>query len=144
MAKKIELSTKMETFEIEFKDRNTSVEISFNASDPELAVRFDDMRKRIGKKLNNITNIELDEKGNPHKLDEVDIIRKLNKCISDEIDFAFGNKISDKLFQFCSPMAITGNELFVEQFIKAITPVIKETVMKNNRELDKHLAKYTK
>ena len=142
MAKKIELSTKMETFEIEFKDRGITAEIQFNPADPDLAVRFEEMQKRIEEKLNSLTKIELDENGNAKDLAFVDNIKKVNSLLCDELDRAFGNKISDVVFQFCSPMAITGGEYFIVQFIKAISPVIEKSIKEKNKALNRHLQKY--
>lgn len=144
MGNKIILDTGLKTFEIEFKDRGFSTEIQFNPADTGLATRFKEMQNRISEGLKDLTDIELDEDGKAKDLSFVDNISKVDNLICDELDRAFGNKISDKIFCFCSPLAITGNEYFILQFIKAISPVIEENIKQKNRALNKHLSKYSK
>lgn len=144
MANQITLSTGLQTFEIVFKDRGVTTEIKFNPADTGLATRFKEMQNRITDGLKGLTDIELDENGRAKDLSFVDNIEKIDKLICEEIDRAFGNEISEEVFRFCSPLAITGNEYFILQFIRAVSPVIEENIKSKNKTLNKHLAKYSK
>lgn len=144
MVNKITLDTGLKTFEIEFKDRGVTAEIAFNPADPDLALRFSKFQKRVEEKLKGLTDIELNADGTPKDLSFVKNIEEINKIIYQELDLAFGNPISETLFQFCNPMATINGKYFVIQFMEAIAPVIKANVTAEKKKLDKHLSKYAK
>lgn len=144
----IELKTGLTPFPIYFPDRDTTVEIAFNPTDPNLATRFGEMKARLEEKTKGLKAIEVNPDGTPKNLEFVDTMNDFNKIMCDEIDRAFGNVISDKLFQFCSPFAIVDGNYFILNFVEAITPVIREYANKGNKaaqaRVNKHLAKYTR
>lgn len=144
MAERIVLNTGLKEYEIYFEDRNESITIAFNPSDTGLVVRFQELEERVNKRLEGLTDIELDENGLPKDLSFVDNIKLVNSALGEELDRAFGNKISDKLFSKCDPLSTKGGEYFIVQFIKQITPVIKKDIEKENKSLQKHLKGYIK
>lgn len=138
----INVKTGLKTFKINFSDRNESAEISFNPNDPDLSIRFSELKDRIGEKLKNVKDIDLNEDGTAKDLSYVEQVKEITDIVKSEIDIAFGNKISDVVFKYCSPMALVDGDYFILQFIKAISPVIKSNIENESRKLDKHLAKY--
>lgn len=142
MSNKIILNTGLQTFEIEFADRGVTTEISFNPSDPDLALRFSMFKDRVDEQMKGMKDIELNADGTPKDLSFVENIKEINRIIYSELDAAFGYPISETVFQFCNPMATTNGKYFVVQFMEAITPVIRENVMNEKKKLDKHLNKY--
>lgn len=142
MAEKIKLNSGLKTFEVEFEDRGVTTEISFNPSDPDLAVRFSKFQGNVEEKMKDLKDIELDANGMPKDLSFVENIKEINHIIYDEIDKAFGNPVSEKLFQFCNPMASINGKYFVVQVMEALSPVIKESATSERRKLEKHLNKY--
>lgn len=144
MAKKIILNTNMETVELDFVDRGVVAEIQFDPTDPNLAVRFGEMEERIKTEIQKLPEIELDGDGRPKDTGLIENIKEVNQIIYDEIDRVFGNKISQTVFQFCSPFSVSKGRYFIMQFIEAIAPLIKKSIEEENKALVKHLAKYTK
>lgn len=148
MANKIVLGSGLETFEIEFKDRGINTEISFNPSDPDLAKRLFEAQKIIDDKSKEVQAFEMDENGIPNTDSCVEYFNDVNQIVFDAIDYAFGNKVSDKIFQFCSPFAIVGGEYFMLHFLNQITPILKSIIedkqKKASANANKHLAKYLK
>lgn len=148
MAKKITLGSGLETFEIEFKDRGITTEIAFNPSDPDLAKRLMEAQNIIEENSKEVQSFEMDENGIPNIAGCVNYFNETNKVVFDAIDYAFGNKVSDKIFQFCSPFAIVGEEFFMLHFLKKITPIIEKMIVDNQKKAsanaNKHLAKYMK
>lgn len=144
MAERIVLNSGLKEYEIYFEDRDESVTIAFNPSDTGLVVRFQELEDRVNKRLEGLTDIELDENGVPKDLGFVDNIKLVNIALGEELDRAFGNKISEKLFSKCDPLSTRNGEYFILQFIKQITPVVKKDIEKENRALQKHLQGYVK
>lgn len=144
MSEKIILNSGLKTIEIEFEDRNVTTEIKFNPADPDLALRFSKFQERVDKKISELEEIELNTDGTPKDLSYVKQIEDINDIIYSELDYAFGNKISAQLFQFCNPMASVGGKYFVVSFIEAITPVIQKCAIAEKNALQKHFAKYNR
>ena len=136
MAHKITVGSGLETFEIEFVDRGVTAEIAFNPSDPDLP-----------KRLYEAQNI-IDENGVPNIEGAVDYLNEANQIVYDAVDYAFGNKISDVLFQHCSPYAIVNGEYFIWTFFNAMAPVLEDIINKSqkkaNENMNKYLSKYMK
>lgn len=144
----LDLSLGFKTFRIRFADFNDEVEISFNPADADLPKRLFEAEKRIKESAKNMQNIEMNEDGTPVTDDYIEKMNAVNAMIFDAVDYAFGNKISDKVFKYCSPLAITGGKPFVVQFFEKITPVlekiIKQEQAKSDKATQKYLAKYGK
>ncbi len=144
MAERIELTSGLREYELYFKDRDATVTIAFNPADTGMAVRLNEFESRVNEKLKGLTDIELDANGMPKDMSFIDNIKLINKSLSEELDRAFGNKISDKVFAFCDPLATIDGKYFVLQFIEQITPVMKRCIERENKALQKHIAGYRK
>lgn len=143
----MKLKTGLIAFPIEF-DNGEKDKIYFNPNDPDLFVRFSDFEGRMNDKLSEIEEMDLDNDGMPREKALVEMMRKINQSVYEEIDIAFGNKISDVVFKYCSPFAIVNGEYFLEQFVAVIRPEINKYNEKANLELQKkkqkHIEKYAK
>ena len=144
MTNKIVLDTNLKSYEVEFKDRGITTEIRFNPADPDLAVRFSELQDRVSEGLKDLSDIELDENGRAKDMSFVENIKKVDALIRGELDRAFGNEISEIVFQFCSPMASVNGKYFIVQFIEAVSPFIEKSIEDENKALKKHLAKYNR
>ena len=143
----MKLKTGLVAVPIEF-DNGEKDKIYFNPNDPDLFVRFSDFEGRMNDKLSKIEEMDLDNDGMPREKALVEMMRKINQSVYEEIDIAFGNKISDVVFKYCSPFAIVNGEYFLEQFVAVIRPEINKYNAKANLELQKkkqkHIEKYAK
>lgn len=143
----MKLKTGLVAVPIEF-DNGEKDKIYFNPNDPDLFVRFSDFEGRMNDKLSKIEEMDLDNDGMPREKALVEIMRKINQSVYEEIDIAFGNKISDVVFKYCSPFAIVNGEYFLEQFVAVIRPEINKYNEKASLELQKkkqkHIEKYAK
>ena len=148
MAHKIVLDKGLEIFEIEFKGTGITAEIAFNPSDADLPKRLFEAQKIIDEKTKEIKKYETDENGVPDTDAYINYINTMNQVVYDAVDYAFGNKISDVVFRYCSPYTIVGNEYFILHFFKQITPVVEKIIgdkqKKASANVNKHLAKYMK
>lgn len=148
MAHKIKLGNDLEVFEIEFEGRNSTVEIEFNPNDPDLSKRLMEAQKIINEKSKGIKQFEVDENGMPNADSCVQYLNEMNQVVYDAVDYAFGNKISDKVFKYCSPYGIVNGEYFVLHFFNRMIPELKKIISssqkKANENMNKHLAKYMK
>lgn len=148
MANKIVLDSGLETFEIYFKDRDESTEISFNPSDSDLPKRLFEAQKTIEEKAKEVKEFDLDENGIPDTEECIEHFNDVNRIVYDAVDYAFGNKISDKVFRHCSPFAIVGGEYYILHFFNRVAPLLQEIIAKNQKaasaNANKHLAKYMK
>lgn len=144
MGNKIVLETGLKTYDINFTDRGVTASISFNPADADLAVRFDDFKDRVMDQLKSFDDIELNANGEAKDLGFVEPLRKATQIIKDELDIAFGNAISNTIFQFCSPFALINGKYFVVQVMEAIAPIIRDGIKAESKKLEKHLGKYAK
>jgi hypothetical protein len=143
----MKLKTGLIAFPIEF-DNGEKDKIYFNPNDPDLFIRFADFEGKMNNRLAEIKDVELENDGTPKEKALVEMMRGINQAICEELDIAFGNKISDVVFKYCSPFAIINGEYFLEQFVMAIRPEISKYNEKANLELQKkkqkHIEKYAK
>lgn len=148
MAYKIKTKSGLEDFELEFTDRKVTEVIQFNPFDTDLPKRLFEAQKSIEEKTKEIKQFELDENGIPNVDECVDYLESINKIVYDAIDYAYGNKISDTVFKYCSPFAVIDGEYyiwrFMQQMAEVLEPIIGETRKKANANLNKHIAKYVK
>lgn len=144
----INIKTGLKTFKINFSDRNESAEISFNPADSELSNRLFKAQKMIEKKADSIESFDVDENGVPNVDEYIRCMDETNQAVYDAVDYAFGNKISDKLFAYCSPFAVVDGKYFIVTFFEQIAPVIRNIVEKEgskaSEEAQKYINKYKK
>ena len=135
----IVLDEGLETFNLLFKERDEAVAITFNPSDTDLVIRLEKSIAAIDEALAGISGDDTSS----------ETLKKINEVIYEQVDFIFGNKISDKVFKHCSPIATNAKgETFVERFMNAITPYIRDRVAAARQasvaRVSKHTAKYEK
>lgn len=120
--------------------------IYFNPNDIDFFVRLTDM-------INSSSDLyeekaELFEK-EEDEIEKLRIIDSLNEQIKKEVDIAFGNDVSSKIFKYCSPVSIvkSKNTLYMFYILDWIIPKIqketKETAGSAKSALDKAMAKHT-
>ncbi len=141
MSSKLSIKNVLEPFEIYFEDKDETVTIYFNPTDPDLLIRFFEVEKRVEKKIRNIGQRKA-VKNKDKAENYLSLIKETNKVIYDEVDYAFGNKISDKVFKYCSPLAIVNGKYFITTFFEAIAPVIEKNISDANEKLNEHIKEY--
>lgn len=137
----MKLSTGKVAFLIEF-DNGDKDYIYFNPSDPNLSVRLTDFQEKITAKIKEIDGIRLNEEGKPEDNSFVEDFRKFQNFLFEELDIAFGGKVSEIVFKHCSPFAIVDGDYFIIQFIEAIKPEIEKHVKQANADIEKKMAKH--
>lgn len=137
------------TYNVVFEDRGISVPISFNPNDMNMLTRLEESQKNIEKATEEIPD-DINVSEDSENISEYsEIIKKINDIVYKEIDNIFGNAISKKIFQFCSPLSADKNGItFIERFMNAIAPVMQRDIQQAQAESDKriakHIAKYQK
>lgn len=143
----IKLSTGKVAFPIEFDNGDVET-IYFNPNDPDLVERLNGIGKRVQEKLENLKDIELDERGEPVSESVIDVYTALKNALYEEIDRAFDSDVCEKVFKHCSPLAIVDGNYFILNFLEAIAPEIKTYIEKANKDVEKkmqkHIGKYQK
>lgn len=143
----MKLSTGKVAFPIEF-DNGDKDTIYFNPSDPNLFVRFTEFEKKIDERLKDVKDYELNADGTVKSEELAESFKKINNIVCEELDTAFGSKISDVVFKHCSPFAIVDGEYFIVQFVEALKPEIQKHIKKaqaeNAKKMEKHTGKYKK
>ena len=143
----MKLNTGKVAFPIEF-DNGDKQNIYFNPHDPDLAFRMKDFRGNVEKRTKDLKDMQLNNDGTPENEEVIEEFRKIRNIVCEELDVAFNGDISAVVFKYCSPFAIVNGDYFIMQFIEAITEEIKERISASNDEvkknMQKHIAKYTK
>lgn len=139
MEEKLTVTSGLRPFKIYFEDRNETVTIYFNPVDPKLPQKLLDIEKKIEKNFN-INKRK--EEGTINENDYLKVISELDNFVRSEIDYAFGNKISDKVFRFCSPLSIINGKYFFTIFLETLMPAIVKSIYEENESLNKHIGEY--
>lgn len=143
----MKLSTGKIAFPIEFDNGDKNC-IYFNPNDPNLSIRLANFQEKMVKRTEDLEKITLNESGVPEEIEVIESFKKFQEVLMEELDFAFGAKISSIVFKYCSPFAVVNGDYFIVQFIEAIKPEIEKHIKKSNADVEKkmakHLNKYTK
>ena len=143
----MKLNTGKIGFLIEF-DNGDKQSIFFNPNDPDLMVRMSHLEEKINEHVKEMEDVALDEEGNPIEEKQIKLFEEMQEIVKKELDYAFGGDISAVVFKHCSPFAIVGDEYFIVQFIRAITPEIvkhvKQATIDTAKRMEKHIQKYKK
>ena len=137
----MKLSTGKIAFPIEFDNGVTEV-IYFNPNDPDLFVRFSNFENKVTERLNKLEDMELSNDGTPTNKEHIEMFSKMVGIIREELDYVFGNNVSDVVFKYCSPFAIINGEYYLVQFVLAIRPEIEKCNKKAKEKAEKNLAKH--
>ena len=141
MAELITLTKGLRPFELRFTDAEETVTIYFNPTDPDLLKRLMEVEKRIDGKLENVRKKTKRKDVNKAK-DFINAAEEMKEIIYNEVDYAFGNKISDKVFEHCSPLTIINGKYFLTIFLETMSPVIAKIITEENESLMKHIGEY--
>lgn len=148
----ININSGLESVNLVFEDRNEVVTISFNPSDMDIILRINKSQENIKKELDKIPS-ELKLNSDMSEEEEFSeyavFIQKVNDLIYKEVDSIFGNSVSKEVFKFCNPLSADKSGLtFIERFLNAVAPYIKERIEKTKKatekRVDKHIGKYKK
>jgi hypothetical protein len=110
--------------------------ISFNPKDYNLAVRIKDGMEKIKE----ICSIEYDNMNNEESLD---LYKKCESDLREEINKIFDYDVSSVLFQNMSSLSSSKGKLFIEQFLEGVSPVIIDEIQKEQKASEKRISKYT-
>lgn len=137
----MKLSTGKVAFPIEF-DNGDIQTIYFNPNDPNLFIRMSELQERVSERINDIKDMELNADGKPQNNEALEQFERIQNIVFDELDYAFGSKISDIVFKYCSPFAVTGGQYFIIQFMEAMLPELEKEIKKSNKQVNEHMRKY--
>ena len=121
--------------------------IRFNPSDFSILERFNTAMKEIENAYNKIDkDVELNTDGSPvENLDEyVEIIKKVNMLINEQVDYIFGSNVSAIAFGNQSPLSTVKGVPLFERFIRAAQAYIEKEVIAEQKASQKRGEKYTK
>ena len=133
------IDTGLVRFELPF-DRGTE-EIFFNPNDTGFFVRLKDLLDFLPEKYK-----EAFEKFNAEgvtKEEQINITRQVNEEICEQFDIAFGNKVSDKIFKWCSPTSVVRNlkMYYPYYFLQMISPDIEKETGEAMAEIQEEIKK---
>lgn len=136
----IKIETGLKTYDIEDEHGNVRGQISFNPADINIYPRAQEMQKNVLKWLEDLSlieNIDSDAEMNK-KIEEVD------KFIKDEVNKLFDDpNTSSVVFGNQNSLSTYKGKTFIERFLLAFIPIIKEETTKELNKSIKHAEKYT-
>lgn len=127
---------------INFTNGKEPVTIMFNPADTDMVRRLFEAQKMINDKAALMEDLKMDEQGMPIADDYIVKANELNDLVYEAIDYAFNTNVSENVFKYCKPFAITDGQPFVMQFLEKITPFIKDTMEKEQKKAQKYANKY--
>lgn len=139
----MKLSTGKIAFPITIDDNSTEY-IYVNPQDPNLMFRLKALQGNLLEKIKQFDDVELTPEGKPATDSFVETFEKIQNIFFEEIDNAFGSKVSKVAFKYCSPFAIVeGLDVkFCEVFIREFISEIENEIRKRNS--NKYAKKYNK
>ena len=138
MAEKITFNTGAKSYEIVDQDGNELGVFRFIPSDAGILKRYKEAAAFFSGINDRIKNKDFEE-----------ILPELEKEAGEKIDLLFGASVSESFFKITSPFTIIDSgETFAEQIITVIGGIIEkelsEREKKQQEQIDKYVAKYTK
>lgn len=120
--------------------------IYFNPNDTDFFLRIKNMFKKISQIYSNIKNEY--EKEDITTAEQIELSENANNEIKKEVDFAFGNKVSEGIFKYCSPTSFVKSKkmyftyYILEFLLQEINDEIGEAVSESVKEMQKISQKY--
>lgn len=125
--------------------------ISFDPTDINLGVRIMESLEVIEKLKNELPDeMEVQEGGETSKEAKkyIDEIKRIDGIIKEQIDYMLDAKVSSVVFGNTSTLAIKGGKLYIERFLDAVLPIIREAIESegkaSQKRIEKHTGKYKK
>lgn len=139
----MKLSTGKVAFPIEF-DNGDKQNIYFNPTDPDLFLRFGELKDRIVERINKFNDVEINENGEPKNQDDYEAFKKIRNLICTEIDWAFGGDVCSVLFKYVNPFAVVENKYYVIYVMEKMLPEIEKKINKANQKANQKMEEYIK
>ncbi len=114
--------------------------IYIQPSDFNIQMRANQAEKNISELLSTFDNV------NPENFKEyAALLEEVDRKTREEINNIFNYDVSKPVFGACSPfMTLKSGKCYVEEFLDAIIPIIKEYAEKAAKASEKRIAKHTK
>jgi hypothetical protein len=109
--------------------------------------RFHESVKHITEYQNKLKDIHLKPDGSAQE-DTVDyqktaeLVAESRKFINEQIDYIFGNHVSETVFGVQSPLSSIKGKFLFERFLECVTPMIQGELKEEGKAQKKHLDKY--
>ena len=139
----MKLSTGKVAFPIEF-DNGDKQNIYFNPTDPDLFLRFQELKGRLIDKISGMADYEINEDGTPKNQSEYELFKAFRNLMCEEINRAFGNDVCTVLFKYVNPLAIVEGDYYVLYVIEKLLPEIKKHINNSNEKANKKMQEYIK
>lgn len=105
--------------------------IYINPSDFNILTRLEEVKKNMEK----IPDFKEDITG--------DSVIEADRYVREQIDYLFGDKVSDTVFKNQHSMSTLKGVTFVERLIEGLTPVIEQIITKEVKSSEERMKKYT-
>lgn len=131
----VQIKTDISLDEYEFVDTDGKVlfSITFNASDVNLARRYDEMVRHMDE-----LNTDQTEE------DTSEALAKAEKEIGERMDKLLGHPVSEQIFSVMSPFTpLKNGKLYIEEVVEKIGAVIESETGKRLKKVQNRMGKYT-
>nr|DAE13838.1 MAG TPA: hypothetical protein [Siphoviridae sp. ctLNL10] len=137
----IKIDSNVKKYQIVDENDNELGVIQIDTTDFSFFTRVKSAENSIKEKLQHFKDI-IAEKNSDYD-DKLDEIEKLDVEIKAQINYMFGSDVSSIVFGNKNCLSIGKGELFLERFMNAILPVIKQDIKRERAISEERIAKYT-
>jgi hypothetical protein len=137
----IKIDSNVKKYQIVDENDNELGVIQIDTTDFSFFTRVKSAENSIKEKLQHFKDI-IAEKNSDYD-DKLDEIEKLDVEIKAQINYMFESDVSSIVFGKKNCLSIGKGELFLERFMNAILPVIKQDIKRERAISEERIAKYT-
>lgn len=138
---KIKISTNRKEYQICDENDNELGVIKVDVTDFNFFARTKETEAVVEKTLRELEELAAKEISNEDNLME---FTKLDEKIKKQLNYMFDYDVSSVVFGNQHCLSLGNGELFLERFMTAIVPVIKNDIAKEQRKSKQKISKYTK
>lgn len=119
--------------------------ISFNPTDTNLLVRYEQVKKTIEKAIKDMPEeTDMKEEISEENLKKTSaILKKTDKLIKEQLNYLFDTDVSKVVFGNMNALSMANGEFLAVRFISAIEPIMKKEVLSAAKASEKRIAKHT-
>lgn len=124
--------------------------VRFNPSDIGILERIQEAEKNINKQMALLEkDVKLEPDGSPDQEDSsfqyaAEMVGKAGAVIKEQVDYIFGNAVSEAAFGSQSPLSTVKGVFLFERFLNAVKPFIEKEVRAEAEASQKRMSKYQK
>lgn len=127
-------------FEIDFQGKSKEI-LYFNAADSRLPERLMELPQVIKSETEKLKEPEIQQSEEGYK-EILQYLKEKDKIVCTAIDYAFGNRVSDKIFKYYGAYSVINGRYYILDVLEKIIPEVIKMIEQSQSSAIADLEKY--